>query len=1222
MRRYNREFGALNASSAKQRRYAIRIDMGGGSIVWVVSHADVFPGPGTILLARLSSISNVSQRLRPHEGRAEIGSLSFSAIDADESLSAELRSELLSTNRGALGKEVQLYIGDARIPFVRYELDTTQVLQSCRVGRSGTEYRFQCRDKQRAIREDVFDPVETRLTQNVSDTDTTITVASTAAFVGVDHGTSYSDAPSTDGVIYIEIDDEIIRTTAADATPTQFTNCVRGVLGTRPAAHTTDAGASANPDSGKRVREVVYFEMPVAKAAYAVMTGALLNQVGTWPSHWTAGMGAADVKLTDYTGIGPDVYDPSDDTRGVIFRFVQPGKQDAKRFLEKSLLFAAGLFAPVLADGQLGLRRLRRIVEGAAAVRRIDDSVLLRAPEITYAGEDIANEIELRWNKVDGDLTRSVIVQDATSIARFGQRKRLTIDAEGLHGSRHSTDVVVSLLSQAFDRRAGPPIRTTLQVHGSQSDIEIGDVVLVDTSHARDWTGNTIPLLRPFEVQGRNVNWRKNTISLSVEAASQAGDPLAPLTDSTSIPDAWFSSAGTNLAGVTGVTDRGSFLEVTSNITLAGGTDLTAPASVWYATKDVTVAAGVTITYSGNVQLRILGTMTDNGKLDGKGGGPVGVSDTVSTSGIVDYPTSTNPVDFDFQEGTPAGFGSTQAHGGLIERVRQENVGSGFFGVLQSVEAPVTSGQFDVMPLLALEYRDGDVQGLPTDLRGTSGGPGGLRYYEDTRPSPDTIQVNRGGTGGAGGAGLAVISRGFAFGASGTIDSSGNDGTVGAYNGADAQPAHAGGGAGGAPGGVLIVVDGRLNPAPSSIAGKVIANYGTAPLPTGDYASLPRTLLMDEKFTFGGNVPEDRFTRHLSVSSGVDATFAATRVQFMPAGAAPAAEQDDREIAKRQVVSLTATERYSDVADNGKTVIRLTVQQIDTDSAYSHSNIYGRTKTPSNGEASDGPWNLLGGAEPTFDVEVPADGIAREFVPVPVLANNLEADFSARGTGSTITVTAAGPGVSVAYTDITNVPQFFDQPTEPSALVSDDGDRWFDNDDGRFLEYASGWQQVATVNDGNLQRSILELPGVSESFVLGSFMDWTEISGDAPITIVGGTEIEFDEPGIYLLDLTLIVEDDSPNEEQEVFLQWEEKPSGGSWSDVTNGLLRHQNPQQFRYRSDHRTFVIASAANHRVRLEHHWKTTSTDNLDFDGGSGTRPSPTKLEILRLVQEPTT
>lgn len=344
MRAFGEKFRAWNSSRYKERRVAIKLEMAVGVALWLVSHDDVTPGSGTVLDARLVSINQSSQTLHPEDGRAEIGTLAFIAADIDQDISDNLRSQLLTNDRGLAGKTVELYIGDANLSFADYELHTTQILDRVRVDASGTRYRFQCRDVQRFLRTSILSPVETTLTSAVSATDTTIPVTDTSEFVGVDHGTSWTDAPSTDGVIYLRIEDEIIRTLAADATSTTFTNCVRGVLGTIAEAHDTDADAGVNPEKGEKVTEAIYLELPVPKLAYALQTGVLLNQSGdTLPDHWHAGMAEGFASSAEYEGIGADIYDPSDDTAGIIFRFIDPGEADAKQFVEQHLMAPLGL---------------------------------------------------------------------------------------------------------------------------------------------------------------------------------------------------------------------------------------------------------------------------------------------------------------------------------------------------------------------------------------------------------------------------------------------------------------------------------------------------------------------------------------------------------------------------------------------------------------------------------------------------------------------------------------------------------------------------------------------------------------------------------------------------------------------------------------------------------------------------------------------------------------
>ena len=224
-------------------------------------------------------------------------------------------------------------------------------------------------------------------------------------------------------------------------------------------------------------------------------------------------------------------------------------------------------------------------------------------------------------------------------------------------------------------------------------------------------------------------------------------------------------------------------------------------------------------------------------------------------------------------------------------------------------------------------------------------------------------------------------------------------------------------------------------------------------------------------------------------------------------------------------------------------------------------------------------------------------------------------DLSDRDPDSDTSSVVATAG-AVAYSDVDGVPVFYRQATAPSSPAN--GDMWYDTDDFILYERISGaWQVVGTTNNANLERSLLELPS-SEGFSAGAYVDWSETEGNAPITIVGGTEIEFDQAGVYLLGLRLVIEDDSPGQDQEVIFTFEGKPNGGTYSDAPSGIVAHRNPGVFRNYSYTSVVIVADSANHRVRLEHTSKS-SASSIDIDNGTSSQ-GPTSLEIIRLVQEP--
>lgn len=993
MRSVSQAWGSLNASRTRERRFFFKIETIPGDEtgdVYIRSHTDIsITTTGTIIDARPKSHPKIrTQTLNPDEGRATIGTLTFDAIDIDSSLTAIQRLNLNTSDIGWRNKRVEYHSGFKQIDAADYELEDTQLID--RVTYSRGVYQFRCRDVQREARKRIAEPVEMRLAQPLDATSTTIEVATTAGLEAVEHGTSYSDAPSAT-VAYVQIDDEIIRVPAAGIGASQLTNCVRGVLGTRAAEHTTDEGAATA--RGKKVTEVIYLELPVPKLVYALLTGVLIQQVGTLPDHWHLGIAAADfVRLSDFQSIGSDLYDENDDTLGMIERYILTEAEDGKAFIEKEILRKYGLFMPVHANGELGLRRGQPVLSGSAVVGEINDSMIVGEITLAYAMDKIINEIRIGWNEIAGTPSRHLVIVDQDSVDRWEPAPRLEVSARGLVGSRQTDSRVRDIYEGLRDRYSGPPLVCDVEVHSSQSLYEVGDVIRLRTSTVRDFTSAAATTLdRAFEIQGVRKNLSQGTVTYSLFGSSQRAGNLPPLESTTALPDAFYET-GTDIAGMAGVTDTGTELELPDGITFTGAA--TTAGAIFYATKDVRLPSGRTANYTDNVQLRIRGVLQIDGEFNGVGAGIAGVADTVDTSGIPDFGSPAGPIDFSTQAGTPGYFGITQAGGALIERVRQRSGSSSKYRVrLQSIPATITQGSVEAIPSLNLEWDGSGIDGVPADLRGTSGGPGGLRYWNDSQHAE--TDINRGGTGGDGGAGLLIIARGMVFGASGQINSSGADGAAGVRNAADEKPAWSSGGAGGAPGATLILLDGASSPSPVLTEGTIIADYGDTPGP-GE----PHNVMQDAYFEHtetrfgpptvtGAFVEEDRVSVFSSGTSGREAGIAAARFFFLLPDVTPEEDTEDVELANSQDISLAVTEGFEAVDDTKVTTLLATITENSVTAAYSHANIYVR----GNSAAAQyrGAWTLMGPAEPSLRFELPADGETYDIRAVPVLINGVEA---------------------------------------------------------------------------------------------------------------------------------------------------------------------------------------------------------------------------------------
>ena len=859
-------FDAYNRSNAKSPRFVVRIEYPVDSL-YVTSHLGIAGVPGTVLGGALEEPSIVSQRLNPIDGRSEIGSASFSIIDRAAEFTSEIR-ERLSDNEGLRNKKVSFYLGYDGLAFGDYVLVGTQRVTEASFDRG--RYSIRCADIQRSAKKDIFSLTETQLALSVSATATTITVTSTAGFTAVKHGASYSDAAG-ETVGYVKIRDEVIRWTGK--TSTTFTGCTRGALGTVAAAYDVDASTPAA--RREKVAEHVYLELPAVKLAYAILTGTLYGDSATLPSTWHLAIDPALIRFSDFVNIGADLWDGADG--GTVIRFEHLKKTDGKKFLEEELCRLLGAYLPVYADGSLGFRRATRVLADAATVATLNETNSVQVGELVHDMDDLHNVFNIDWNWTGSDFTRTTTLIDVNSAAIHGRADPLDLGFKGLYGGRATDGLINQLVDALRDRYAAPPQRISVEVLHSLNRLEVGDVVRVAYSTVRDFAGSGNSIDRSFEIQNISVNHRTGAVSLELFGSTAPASAISPTDAVTAMPDTFYrgpgqtGGAGANLSTVATIT--GGVMS-TGTYTLAGGATLTASGSIWYYDGDLTIPAGTTLIISGNVQLRIRGYLTVNGTINGIGGGNPGTTDGANTTVL---------------SGTPGYVGNSRGRDGIEVSQKSGNP------VMATLSAPLTVGKNATFPYLEIRVENGAIVGLPTDLRGTGGAPGGKVQYQNGFRA-------KGGAGGNGGAGLAVIARGFSTGAGAVIDLSGTDGTVGDYWDDEGKRWNAGGGGAGGPGAFLLLLDGSTVSAPD-LTNRLRCRTGIVPTaaPYDDklkYLEVPgaqRYNLSDRNFA-GWPDP--------AVISGQDLSFAAQRIQFIPAPETPTADPD---AAPPALLSLTAT---------------------------------------------------------------------------------------------------------------------------------------------------------------------------------------------------------------------------------------------------------------------------------------------------------------------------
>lgn len=850
-------FALANESPSKEPRYVVEIEFDTGTI-HCTSHSDIPSVPGVVMEAVLREPAAISQRIIPDEGRSEIGAFNFTLVDRNSVFTEDVRDKL-ADGHGIRRRVVKFWCGHAGDDFTAFQLFQTQIVDDCSYDQG--IYSVECSDITREQRKEICEPKFTTLRDNVSDTATTIPVYDTSAFEMVAHGSWWSDAPSST-VGYIKLENEIIRYTGKTADT--FTGCTRGALNTKAVAHNVDAATSA--ERRTKVEEYIYIELPAVMMALAIMTGELHGTADTLPDHWHLGIDSTFIRESEFTGIGDDLWNVSTPANSLILRFEGLKKTDGKRFLEKEIYLLLGCFSPVYSDGTLGLRRHPALISQTAPVATLTAREIISSGALKHDLSGMHNVFRVNWNHdpAKNEFTRITQFVDSDSISAHGTAPLKEYSFRGLHGSRHTDAIVLQRLHSLRDAYAYPPQRITVNCFGSLSKLEIGDVVRLNAEHIRDFAGSGDVIDRAFVILQKSHRAVRNEVTL--ELFGSTARPLAT-TPGTGVdaplPDGFYGAKGVALSTV--VTMVGDVVQP-GTYTLTGDVSTSSDDSWFYHLGDLTFADGANLILEENVVLAVRGHITHNSDWDGTGGGHAGIADA-----------GTSPWDLQIA-GTPGWVGHSRGWDGV--KIEQRL----FPGHKVRTVAPLlTRGANDAFPFLQLTVSGTSLLGLPSDLRGTGGPPGGRIIETDEFTS--TIDIHAvGGQGGAGGAGLAIICRGMSLGASASITLNGantsSSGVATPLNGIAYN--RSAGGAGG-PGSLLILLDGNALSVPD-ISGKFFALSGTISQPTPYLESREATTQVGSVWS-GYQDP--------SVISGLDWSNAAHRIQYIPEVQVPAPDVEE-----------------------------------------------------------------------------------------------------------------------------------------------------------------------------------------------------------------------------------------------------------------------------------------------------------------------------------------
>jgi len=753
----------------------------------------------------------------------------------------------LASGLGMRGKLIRIWQGYENTAFTEYELRLTYVIDSMTY-KDGV-YTIKAADLQRAVRSKIFTPQETTLNASVDENTLIIPTVDVdpAMFPAVAHGSEWTVRPG-ESVAYVKLDKEVIAHQGGltfDATNGwHLTAIERGALNTAASAHNVQAGTEDNRKP--KIREHIYIEGPSPKIMYALLTGQLLNAVPfTLPAHWHLGIDVALIRLTDFQNIGPDFWNTAND-HGRFVRIENPGAQDGKRFIEKEMLLWMGGFMPVYSNGQLGLRRLAGVLSDSAHQGTLDIHNVISYGDLSHDMRSVINDIRVQWNWVDAkkEFTKENLFIDQASINIHGRADEKIFRFKAVHTGLHTDEDLLSYFDVLRDRYSGPPLELSLSVDPGLGSVEVGDTLRVDLPQIRDLNTATA-LYRTFEVQQVSTDWMTGALSLSLFASSRKAGVLARTALSSILLDSYYTSVGTDLSTVLTIVSGA----VTTNGTLTGdSTDIDAAPAVYYYSGNLTINSGVTVSITQNVQLRIRGSLQVNGVISGVGAGATGGAATTTFTDLSTVDNFNNLILLApaYDKGQQGFFGTTIPPAGLHASGTGTPGGGGVnagdrIGTQRAItvdKGPFKVGGFTFntsegsasIPFYQLtnDQQTNTLAGYGPDLRGNSGS-GGVPFIRTVggglfSSGVSTILAN-GGAGGNGGAGLLIVARGMAFGGAGSINLSGGDSSPGGGVTNSGKTIYAGSGAPGAPGALLILLDGAVTN-PDITANTFIANYG------------------------------------------------------------------------------------------------------------------------------------------------------------------------------------------------------------------------------------------------------------------------------------------------------------------------------------------------------------------------------------------------------------
>ena len=434
--------------------------------------------------------SGAGQQITPDEGRSSISSLNFDLLDKDG-----LITRLLFLYQMA-NRLVTVKMGFLEVPEENWAVVFVGRVLTYTLARDNTFYKFACTDLQRDVKEEVFSAF-TSTTAPVGIADVTINVGNTAPF-----------AAATAGQFYIRINNEVIAYTGK--TPTSFTGCTRGQLGTVAAAY---------PATDIIVNNFIVLQGNPLTLALQLLTSTGTGTNGPYdvlPASCGVGIPQAQVNVAIFE------QERNRWTSGITFRFEESQKQNLKNFLQDQIYTFLPAYPVVDNVGRLSVKIAAPplATDIGSKIQFTDDNITERPAFVgNVLDHYFFNELDLNYdfNFLTNDFDSRELFESPSSQALFGTTKTRTMESRGIRSSLMTAQRINNFGIRFLKRYAIPAPLLSAKGLLATRLIEVGDVIPLTSSKLPNLKTGTIGVIAQLvEVISAAPNYGEGSVQFEL----------------------------------------------------------------------------------------------------------------------------------------------------------------------------------------------------------------------------------------------------------------------------------------------------------------------------------------------------------------------------------------------------------------------------------------------------------------------------------------------------------------------------------------------------------------------------------------------------------------------------------------------------------------------------------------------------------------------------------